>query len=117
MRRYFQEFDGIDSVREQFAISEDTVSDAEILIAWYGYGSYCGSAYVLFQRAGRLYEVAGSHCSCYGLEADQWKPVEASWETIGMRPDFNPIDMGCADDRGQALAAFQDLVRQHAPRA
>lgn len=116
MRRYFQEFTDVESVRTQFAIPEEAVSDAEILIAWYGYGSYCGSAYVLFQRDGRLYEVTGSHCSCYGLEG-QWDPDETSWDGLGMRPDYNPINDSADDDESAARTAFQNLVRQHAPRA
>lgn len=46
-----------------------------ILFAYYGQRSYEGSAYVLFEQDGKLFEVAASHCSCYGLE-DQWSPAE-----------------------------------------
>ena len=30
---------------------------------------------ILLEKDGKLYEVNGSHCSCYGLE-EQWKPEE-----------------------------------------
>lgn len=46
-----------------------------ILFASYGTDNYSGDAFVLFEKDGKLYEVNGSHCSCYGLE-EQWKPEE-----------------------------------------
>lgn len=42
--------------------------DINILFASYGTGHYSGDAYVLFEKNDELYEVMGSHCSCYGLE-------------------------------------------------
>jgi hypothetical protein len=51
--------------------------DDKILFASYGYENYSGDAYVLFYKNDNLYEVFGSHCSCYGLEG-QWKPDETS---------------------------------------
>jgi hypothetical protein len=50
---------------------------AEILLASYGTPGYEGYAFVLFRRDGKLYEVNGSHCSCFGLE-DQWRPEETT---------------------------------------
>lgn len=49
----------------------------EILFGSYSYESYSGDAFVLFRdnRDGKLYEVNGGHCSCYGLEG-QWNPEE-----------------------------------------
>ena len=49
----------------------------EILFADYDLDSYIGSAYVLFRQGGKLYEVFGAHCSCYGLEG-QWTPEPTS---------------------------------------
>ena len=46
-----------------------------IVQADYNDGDYCGDAHVLYIEDGKLFEVHGSHCSCYGLE-DQWKPEE-----------------------------------------
>ena len=57
---------------------------AKILLAWYGYGDYDGSAFVLFERDGQLYEVNGGHCSCYGLEG-QWDPEETTVEVLEHR--------------------------------
>jgi hypothetical protein len=56
-------------------------ADIEVLFASYGTGCYCGEAAVVFRKAGQLYEVHGSHCSCYGLEG-MWKPEEATVESL-----------------------------------
>lgn len=52
-----------------------------VLMAWYGQGDYEGGAFVLFEADGKLYEVHGSHCSCYGLEG-QWDPEETNVEAL-----------------------------------
>lgn len=49
--------------------------DVNILFASYGCANYSGDAWVLFEQKGKLYEVNGGHCSCYGLEG-QWEPEE-----------------------------------------
>lgn len=51
--------------------------DINILFASYTYEDYSGDAWVLFEKDGKLFEVNGSHCSCYGLEG-QWEPEEAN---------------------------------------
>ena len=48
-----------------------------ILFASYGEDNYSGEAWVLFEKDGKLFEVNGRHCSCYGLE-EQWEPEEVS---------------------------------------
>lgn len=58
--------------------------DINILFASYGEDNYSGEAWVLFEQDGKLFEVNGSHCSCYGLEG-QWKPEETALEAIQMR--------------------------------
>ena len=55
-----------------------------ILFAYYEQANYEGSAFVLFERDGQLYEVNGGHCSCYGLEG-QWDPEETSVEALEHR--------------------------------
>lgn len=55
-----------------------------ILFASYGYGDYSGQAFVLFEESGKLYEVNGQHCSCYGLEG-QWEPEETTLEALKYR--------------------------------
>ena len=58
--------------------------DIHILFASYSYYCYSGHAFVLFERDGKLFEVNGSHCSCYGLEG-QWKPEETTIEALEHR--------------------------------
>lgn len=66
---------------KDFRIKPEAIEGAEILVASYTYEDYSGSAYVLFRQDGKLFEVHGSHCSCYGLEG-QWEPEEADRDAI-----------------------------------
>lgn len=56
----------------------------KILLASYSTEGCDGSAFVLFRRDGQLYEVNGSHCSCYGLEG-QWEPEPTTVEALRHR--------------------------------
>ena len=60
---------GIDGMKRDFNIDDPYLEGVEILLASYTYKYYVGDAFVLFLKDGKLYEVNGSHCSCYGLEA------------------------------------------------
>lgn len=55
-----------------------------MLFASYEYADYAGDAFVLFRKDGKLYEVNGGHCSCYGLEG-QWEPEETTIEALEHR--------------------------------
>lgn len=55
-----------------------------ILFASYNQANYSGDAWVLFEEDGELYEVNGSHCSCYGLEG-QWEPEIVTLEELEYR--------------------------------
>lgn len=58
--------------------------DGDILLAWYSYEDYSGSAFVLFKKGDDLFEVNGGHCSCNGLEG-QWDPKPTTWGALAMR--------------------------------
>lgn len=58
--------------------------DVNILFATYGYENYSGDAFVLFEKDGKLYEVNGGHCSCYGLEG-QWDAEETNLDVLKHR--------------------------------
>lgn len=75
---------GVDALIDDFEIKPEALDGAEIVVASYTYEDYSGSAYVLFKRDGKLFEVHGGHCSCYGLEG-QWEPEETSTEAIRHR--------------------------------
>jgi hypothetical protein len=86
------------------------------VFASYGGGSYEGDAFVLYQRDGKLYEVSGSHCSCYGLES-QWSPEETTWAALAMR-ERKKADVYyyfLSDHDGEAIEAFWHLVRESTP--
>ena len=54
------------------------------IYATYECSYYEGTSYVLYILDGKLFEVNGAHCSCYGLEG-QWEPEETKKEAILMR--------------------------------
>jgi len=77
--KYFGNWSCKEDVARDFVVE---VSDlGNVLFAWYGYGDYCGSAVVVFERDNKLLEVNGSHCSCFGLEG-QWDPEKTSVEAL-----------------------------------
>ena len=76
MTMYYGWFDGQDDMVNAFKVGPDALHGCEVLFAAYD-GDYDGEALVVYRQDGVLYEVNGSHCSCYGLE-DQWEPEEAS---------------------------------------
>lgn len=47
----------------------------EVLWAEYTDEDYQGSALVIYRQGNKVYEVTGSHRSCFGLEG-QWQPEE-----------------------------------------
>lgn len=81
---YLHDWNNIEGVKNDFEISDEQLEDVKILLASYTYEDYDGSAFVLFLRDGKLYEVNGSHCSCYGLEG-QWGPEETTREELEYR--------------------------------
>ncbi|MGL5703611.1 MAG: hypothetical protein ACRCW5_10940 [Cetobacterium sp.] len=95
----------LEGMCSDFCIKQDTLDDVEILIAAYVYEDYDGSAFVLFKRDGKLYEVNGSHCSCYGLEC-QWEPEETTVEALMKRYQKKPYWAG--EDFIEKLHAILD---------
>ena len=70
-------------------------------------GSYEGRAFVLIVRDGKLYEINGSHCSCYGFE-DQWSEEPTFIEALRCRDwggDYSPAQVS-------ALHALLDRIAQ-----
>lgn len=103
---YLQNFDSWESIEQAYECKID--EDADILLAWYGHGSYCGSSLVIYRRGDTLYEVNGSHCSCNGLEG-QWSPEITTAAALKMRRLDNYGDYeGC----GNADEALRALVRE-----
>jgi hypothetical protein len=110
----FTEFDGSrwSAYREPDAIpigEKPEFKGAEILLASYGTPSYKGYAFVLFRRDGKLYEVNGSHCSCYGLEG-QWDPEETTVEALLHRVNEGQLGEGGYDENPFAAELRQVLA-------
>ena len=84
---WFSSYDHFNVETEKYEkepLPKDFPKEKDILIATYGGGSYEGDAFVLFKQRGKLFEVNGSHCSCYGLEG-QWKPEETTVAALKMK--------------------------------
>ena len=107
---FLTNFAGVDDIVSNYeGRSAEDLKDAEILVAWYGYGSYCGSSFVLYRKDSKLYEVNGSHCSCYGLEG-QWEPEETSWAALAMREFYQSEGEGS----GEMKELVQKLIKENA---
>lgn len=111
---YFGEFSGYEAMLKDFTDygREPDLSrfppESAILFAAYGGAMYEGEAMVLFEQDGALYEVYGSHCSCYGLEG-QWVPALVTWEALAMRP----IDDRYRDLGREANETLRALILAH----
>ena len=79
-----------------------------ILFAYYTYEDYNGRAFVLFERDGKLYEVNGGHCSCYGLE-EQWEPEETTIEDLKYRMTNGELGYDSYDNENY----FRDELREY----
>jgi hypothetical protein len=95
-----------ENIARWFDEKPEILAGATILMGFYETGNWEGYAFVLFERDGKLYEVHGSHCSCYGLE-DQWGEEDTTWDALAMRsPSFYSWP-------GEEIAEFQRLVFLH----
>lgn len=86
MERYHG-FEDLQDIRGQFDVEDGALyfpREDELLFALYDAHDYDGWAWVLFVRDGQLYEVVGSHCSCFGLE-EQFDPEPTTIEALAMR--------------------------------
>lgn len=111
MHKYFGQWSGrADIVRDFSAADGDVTSEESILFATYDYIDYDGSATVWFEREGQLFEVSGSHCSCYGLEG-QWEPGVVTWEALAMRPNVAGYGQS-----GEAEAFARSLVKERSAK-
>ncbi len=81
MTVYSGDLHSLGDLLSNFDLAVNDVEGCHILLAHYSYEDYSGSAFVLFIKDGVLYEVHGSHCSCYGLEG-QWEPEETTYEAL-----------------------------------
>lgn len=92
---FLHDFTDKDSVIREFndkfsdePLKTGDYEDINILFASYSYENYSGDAWVLFEKNEELFEVNGSHCSCYGLE-EQWEP-----EKVELKELYNRVING-----------------------
>lgn len=79
MEKYLGNWQKREDIENDFCIKLE--DDVNIIIAAYDTPDYSGEAYVLYEQKDKLYEVFGSHCSCFGLET-QWEPTETTIQAI-----------------------------------
>ena len=72
-----------EDMMEAFQADIKELDGCKVLYADYTYEDYNGDCFVLYinYKDGELYEVNGSHCSCYELEG-QWCPEVTSKEAL-----------------------------------
>jgi hypothetical protein len=110
MSAYLQNFKNKKSIEEAYECT--LPKGIKILLAWYGYGSYCGSSLVIYEFDGKLYEVNASHCSCNGLEG-QWVPEETTLAALKMRNYGNSDDYYSEyDGEKECNIAFHKLIKK-----
>lgn len=108
---YLGQFASQNDVISEFNLKEDALEHVHVLFAAYACYSYEGSAFVLYEQDGKLYEVHGSHCSCYGLE-DQWQPEETSW--LYLYHAVSKGNLGHLDYDGDKFSnELLQLIRRH----
>lgn len=88
----------------EFQIDKAEIKEYKVIIAYYSYEDYSGTAFVLLKKGHKYYEVHGSHCSCYGLEG-QWEPEETARLALKRR-----VEQG---EHYGAFAACTDAIKQH----
>lgn len=76
---------------------QECCGEENIIFASYTEVNGNGTAFVLFRKDNKLYEVNGSHCSCHGLEG-QWEPEEANIEAIQHRLENGNLGTCCGYD-------------------
>lgn len=105
---YLGDFASRSEVEDQFHCKIPI--DEKILLAVYTQECYEGSAFVLVQNVvtGNLFEVNGSHCSCYGLE-DQWEPEAVNVRALRNRMKdghVGPYEIDIKADLEKVLAGL-----------
>jgi hypothetical protein len=111
VERMYEDFEDTWSSGPRHPITDK--DDIEIILASYTNENYEGDAFVLFRRKsdGKIYEVNGGHCSCYGLEG-QWNPEETTVEALQHRlTNGNLGKGGWYDDSNRFATELTEALR------
>lgn len=101
---FYGEFESELDLCQRFNIEASALEDCRILFAAYYEDECCGGrALVVFRRQHKLYEVNGSHCSCYGLEG-QWEPELTTAQALEHRLENGTF--------GYELGAYEKSFRK-----
>jgi len=105
---------GVKQLLSDFNVGPEVLEGATILLAEYNNFEGSGTAFVLFGRDGKLWEVNASHCSCFGLEGPgcyrgttetKWDPEETTPEALLHRIHSTDFD----DCRTELLQVIEEL--------
>jgi hypothetical protein len=97
-------FSDVAHILSEFDAPEGALDGCKVLFAMYSYGDYEGSAFVLYVKNEQLFEVHGSHCSCYGLE-QQWSPEPTFKAALQKQEHYM-----CGEDDAKLVKDFIDSL-------
>jgi hypothetical protein len=103
MNKYMIDWSNKNDLQHDFAVTLD--DSINIIVAAYTYQDYSGSAFVAYEQGGVVYEVNGSHCSCYGLEG-QWEPEPVVWKELLARKHYVGYGLNIDGDIRAALVDY-----------
>ena len=97
-------------IAADFEVPLSDLDGIELVVAYMSEGSGgCDSdAFIVFRKDGKLYEVNGGHCSCYGFEG-QWEPEETNVAAIIQRQDWAIAGGGYDSDAAAIRAALSNI--------
>jgi hypothetical protein len=111
-----------DKIADDFGIARSDLDAIEIVVAYMSVGSWgCdSSAFIVFRKDGVLYEVNGSHCSCYGFSessvyggSTQWEPEPVETvDAILKRKDYALAGGGYDSDQAGNAAKIRALLER-----
>ena len=105
---YLGMFHNKKDVMERFKETNDTFNSIKILFAAYDLDGCHSDAFVLLKRGRRLFEVNGSHCSCYDLEG-QWEPEDTTIRALRFR--LKNGSFGRSFDEGSDIRFRENLIK------
>lgn len=104
-----------------FEIKKEDLKGCRIVVAYCSVGSWgCdSSAFIIFKKDNKFYEVNGSHCSCYGFEG-QWQPEEINDLNEVIKRDNWALAGGGHDDlreqNSKKIREYLTKVRNKRPK-
>jgi hypothetical protein len=104
----------------EYEATKEQLEDLEILIGYESVGSWgCDSSsfFLLKDKEGKMYEVHGSHCSCYGFEG-QFTLEETTLEALKFRINESKYGSvfytgGYDDNSDDNMNAVKDYIQKH----